>query len=136
MRVLAMLAIAPVMVLVRGQRIDSWRTCDWSSVNCDWTSSWACPGSPAGAAGHANADDSTGFRCCCQVNDGYVRIRADVSDPANLQALDMVLVFKTDAPDGTAALWSQLATSSRIVHRQRQLPVLRELLRGAQAEAR
>lgn len=86
------------------QRFDDWRDCSAVNDDCSWTSTYACPGSLAGTNGYANDDGTDGFRCCCQKNNGYVRISAVLLDPSNLQALSKKLVFSSDAPNGNGVL--------------------------------
>ena len=38
---------------------------NFAAVDCDWTSTWACPGGAAGTAGFAADDGSIGYYCCC-----------------------------------------------------------------------
>ena len=41
----------------------------FTGTGCDWTQTWACPGTgKAGDGGWAGADGSLGFYCCCEAN--------------------------------------------------------------------
>lgn len=36
------------------------------SSGCGWTSAWSCPDQKKGTSGTAGADDSQGYKCCCE----------------------------------------------------------------------